>query len=103
MDTLIPCFQKRLGRTTMKNTPCNFSPDDWMTPKEVAAYWRLSVDTIYGWVHEGRIPYRRFSGKGGAIRIPFSAFDPSYLTPKDDPRKGLFDRLPGKAPSWMRP
>jgi hypothetical protein len=54
-------------------------------------------------VKEGRIPYRRFSGKGGAIRIPFSAFDPSYLTPKDDPRKGLFDRLPGKAPSWMRP
>lgn len=79
-----------------------YSPRDWMTPKEAAAYWRLSESTIYAWIKENRIPFLRYGGKGGAIRIPYQAFDPAFLFPKDDPRRGSNEpRLPGKIPSWL--
>lgn len=32
---------------------------DFLTVVEVANYLRVSIATIYGWVHERRIPFRR--------------------------------------------
>ena len=30
--------------------------DGWLTVKEAAAYLRTSIQTVYGWVKEGRVP-----------------------------------------------
>ncbi len=81
-----------------------YTPRDWMTPAEAAAYWRVSISTIYAWAKEDRIPFIQYGGKGGAIRIPFTAFDPAFQFPKDDPRRGSKERrLPGKIPGWISP
>jgi excisionase family DNA binding protein len=97
----IPARRNRLGMNTMQNENLNYNPHDWMTIKEAAKYWRLSESTIYAWVHENRIPFMQPAGKGGAIRIPFHAFNPEYQFPIDDSRRGRAERLPGKIPDWM--
>ena len=35
---------------------------DFLTAAEVAAWFRVSVSTIYGWTATGRIPFLRFNG-----------------------------------------
>jgi excisionase family DNA binding protein len=35
---------------------------DFMTAAEVAAWFRVGVSTVYGWVSNGRIPFLRLNG-----------------------------------------
>lgn len=43
---------------------------DFLTVEEAAAYLRVSRATLYGWVHERRIPFRKHGS-----RLIFSEID----------------------------
>jgi len=49
----------------------------YLTPKEMAAYWRVSVSTIYRWIANGGMDAQRPGGV--TIRIPRTSIPP--LTP----------------------
>jgi excisionase family DNA binding protein len=61
---LVPQIKETL--TTVK--PVKFAKGDLLRPSEVAAYFGMSVKTIYGWVAEGKIKAVKV-GPDGAIRI----------------------------------
>ncbi|MFH1147465.1 MAG: helix-turn-helix domain-containing protein [Pseudomonadota bacterium] len=49
--------------------PLNLPKRDLFRPDEVAAYFDLSVSTIYSWIDQGKLTAYRIGGSRGTIRI----------------------------------
>jgi excisionase family DNA binding protein len=47
--------------------------EDWLSVKDVAAYFRVDPRTIHRWARAGKFPKVKRSGRG--LRIPRSAFE----------------------------
>ncbi len=46
--------------------------EEYLTPEEIAAHFKVSKQAVYKWVHSGKLRHRRI---GRSVRIPREALD----------------------------
>lgn len=61
------------------------SETTYLTPQEVADALKVARGTVYGWISDGKIEFRRF---GGTVRIPRSVLENAEL-PKESSGEAL--------------
>jgi len=54
----------------MTRTAAAGHDDELLTPRAVAARWKVSLETVRRWIRKGIIGHTR--GPGGVVRIPAS-------------------------------
>lgn len=82
---LVRCNASRPKVGSMALTSNESEP--FITAKEAAAHTGYSLNSIYGMVHRGEIPFHR-RGKGVGLRFRRSELD-SWMKGEDGPREGV--------------